>query len=293
MFCEFCGASLIGQKPLDTKSLGSTEDAVKEEYGVDADALTDVRVQGTPTFEEGDRLRLEIEGCPDPLFFEIEKEAVFGRKDPATGAMPDIDLTPFAGYRMGVSRRHAAISRNAENGLDVRDLGSSNGTFLNGQQLTAHRLYALRNGDELRLGQMVIRVLFEPAQAPHSAEAADAAAPQSEEETPAKTLTAQRPKELAAEGDAAKAEDAKPAAAASEAQQEAQAEVSGKKPPTDAAEAPSAAQPAATASEPEPTGQASEPAQPAASGTETRAEAEKPPQSPPDAPKAADKDERD
>ncbi len=241
VFCEFCGASLIGKQPLDTRTLGEKEEALQKQYGVDAKALTDVRAQGTSTFEQSDRLRLEIEGCPEPLFFELEREAIFGRKDPATGAMPDVDLTPFAGYRMGVSRRHAAISRNAENGLDVRDLGSSNGTFLNGQQLVAHRLYPLRNGDELRLGQMVIRVIFEPRQNAPSPpqEKKPTTKPTAQEPSSAQTLATQRPKPPTGGADAPQAQKAQPAAP----NVDAQARAPDKAPPPPDARAAQSAQP--------------------------------------------------
>lgn len=163
VFCENCGASLIGKMPLDTKSLNTTTSPDEQSPGgIDSHAVTDTKVQGTSTFNAGDALKLNIEGSPEPIVFEPKEEAIFGRRDPATGAMPDVDLTPFAGYRMGVSRRHAAIRKNDEKSLDLWDLGSSNGTFLNGQRLTAHRPYRLHDGDELRLGQMMIRINFEP-----------------------------------------------------------------------------------------------------------------------------------
>jgi pSer/pThr/pTyr-binding forkhead associated (FHA) protein len=77
--------------------------------------------------------------------------------------MPDVDLTPFAGYRMGVSRKHAVIRQNDETNerLDLWDMGSSNGTFLNGTRLNANRPYRLRDGDEIRFGQMIMRVYFQ------------------------------------------------------------------------------------------------------------------------------------
>ncbi len=291
VFCEYCGASLIGQQPLDTKSLDSAKDAAQMPDGVDAEALANVRAQGTATFKEGDHLRLEVEGCPEPLLFVMKDEAVFGRKDPATGAMPDIDLTPYAGYRMGVSRRHAAISRSVEHGLDVRDLGSSNGTFLNGQQLVAHRLYRLRNGDELRLGQMVIRLLFEPTKAAQSAPAEEKAPETPAEQAPAQASTTQRPSQSSAEDSAAPPEQAQPAAA------EPAKEVAAKSAPSpDSASAPSAQtqkgqsspaqQPAASASEPE-----KKPAQPsgAASAKDTGTASEKSSQSSSD---PSDKDKR-
>jgi pSer/pThr/pTyr-binding forkhead associated (FHA) protein len=61
---------------------------------------------------------------------------------------------------MGVSRRHAAI-RLQDKQLHVSDLGSSNGTFLNGTRLNAHRPYQIKDGDEVRLGQMVLRLYFQ------------------------------------------------------------------------------------------------------------------------------------
>ncbi len=142
---------------LSTKSLESAR------ANIDASVLLNVKIQGPENFAPEDTLRLEIEGSPDPVLLNPKAETIFGRRDPATGSMPDIDLTPFAGYRMGVSRRHAAIRHGDESTLDLWDLGSSNGTFLNGQRLSAHRPYRIRDGDEIRLGQMVVRVFFDPA----------------------------------------------------------------------------------------------------------------------------------
>ena len=187
IFCENCGASLIGKLPLSTRALDSIESELPD-IGVDASTVTDVSIQGTATFEHGMLVRLEVEGSPDPIRFNPGSETIFGRRDPATGDKPDIDLTPFAGYRMGVSRRHAAIRPGDENGLDLWDLGSSNGTFLNGQRLSAHRPYRLRDGDEIRLGQMVIHLYFEreasltPVPPPAASEAE--AAPEAEAAKP-------------------------------------------------------------------------------------------------------------
>lgn len=163
VFCENCGASLIGKMPVDTKSLDNEEDN-QTELAEATRRPEGEKPQGASTFPPGSYLRLELEGSPEPVLFQPKPETIFGRRDPATGAMPDIDLTPFAGYRMGVSRRHAAIRFGDERSLDLWDLGSSNGTFLNGQRLSAHRPYRLHDGDELRLGQMVIRLFFQVAE---------------------------------------------------------------------------------------------------------------------------------
>jgi len=199
-FCENCGASLIARPARDTNSLqtGATSPTSARPAAPSAVAdapghLPDARVEGRSVVREGDKLKLEIEDSPEPVTLSATQEIIFGRRDPATGALPDLDLTPHAGYRMGVSRRHAAIRPGVGGTLDLWDLGSSNGTFLNGQRLSAHRPYRLHDGDELRLGQMVIRVAFlsgaEGAPpAPQVGEAAGAPGPareaQSEKEPP-------------------------------------------------------------------------------------------------------------
>lgn len=234
IFCENCGASLIGKLPLSTRALDSAESDLPD-VGVDSSTLTDVSIQGSATFEHGMLLRLEVEGSADPIRFSPKSETIFGRRDPATGDKPDVDLTPFAGYRMGVSRRHAAIRPGDENGLDLWDLGSSNGTFLNAQRLSAHRPYHLRDGDEIRLGQMVIHIYFEreasltpvpppaqveaqtPTEAPRSEPLTAAPVPSPSEERPTEPFPpGPRPTPEAAEAKAAADQSEHPAEASAE-----------------------------------------------------------------------------
>jgi hypothetical protein len=160
IFCENCGASLLGGTPIGTRNIGSKEEPVDVPG---SSVINLVESAATDVFSPGAMLRIEIGGA-EALLVNPKAEMIFGRRDPATGAMPDIDLTPFAGYRMGVSRRHAAIRyAEAEQRLDLWDLGSSNGTFLNGTRLPAQKPHKLRDGDEIRLGQMIMRVYFQPA----------------------------------------------------------------------------------------------------------------------------------
>ncbi|MHB8625911.1 MAG: FHA domain-containing protein [Aggregatilineales bacterium] len=158
VFCENCGASLIGNSPISTKSLGG-DNALPEATEVA------VATTGESVLTDSTLLRIEIEGSNEPILLKPGPEVILGRRDPTTGAMPDVDLTQFAGYRMGVSRRHAALRPGEGRRLDLWDLGSSNGTFLNGTRLGAHRPYRLRDGDEIRLGQMLMRLYFHLPQA--------------------------------------------------------------------------------------------------------------------------------
>ncbi|PJF31925.1 MAG: hypothetical protein CUN51_03010 [Candidatus Thermofonsia Clade 1 bacterium] len=151
VFCENCGASLIGDAPLGTRTINEPLPSETRE--------TVAVIKSAETFPTDVMLRIEISDA-EPILLKQKRETIFGRRDPATGAMPDVDMTPFAGYRMGVSRRHAAIRRTENNQLELWDLGSSNGTYLNGVRLAAHRPNRLNDGDEIRLGQMVMRVRF-------------------------------------------------------------------------------------------------------------------------------------
>src|SRR5258708_22778575 len=157
VFCENCGASLIGDSPLSTKHYKEQQATNANEAAV-GDAL---KAAGSDIFSQGAVLRIEI-GESEPILLKPKLETVFGRRDAATGTMPDVDLTPFAGYRMGVSRKHAIIKQSEEaDRLELIDLGSSNGSFLNGARLNANKPYKLRDGDEVRLGQMIIHIYFQ------------------------------------------------------------------------------------------------------------------------------------
>lgn len=68
-----------------------------------------------------------------------------------------IDLTPFHAYELGVSRKHLLLSYE-EDQLVAYDLNSNNGSLLNGECLTWHTGKVLKDGDELMLGSLCIRV---------------------------------------------------------------------------------------------------------------------------------------
>jgi DNA-binding winged helix-turn-helix (wHTH) protein len=76
-----------------------------------------------------------------------------------------IGREPAAHIRLdlaAVSRRHAAINIHGEEAV-VQDLGSRNGTWLNGEKLEAAR--PLRTGDEIRIAQTAIRFQIAPGSA--------------------------------------------------------------------------------------------------------------------------------
>ena len=101
-----------------------------------------------------------VNGSSHPIIVEVSGDMIVGRADNVTDYVPDIDLSPHGAYRMGLSRRHAIIHRDND-GLIVKDLGSRNGTFVNGIQVTSGGTQTIKDGDDLRFGNLTLRITFQ------------------------------------------------------------------------------------------------------------------------------------
>ncbi len=164
--CERCGTVLAKNEDSSVSTKRFSEE--QSELGgqtSEAEAVSDsvrqaMSTAGSSEFHDNMMLRLEVDGAPTPIVLSPKGETTVGRRDPATGTMPDVDMTAYAGYRLGVSRTHAII-RLRDRQLEIYDLGSSNGTAVNGVRLVPHKPHLLRDGDEITLGKMSIRVLFQ------------------------------------------------------------------------------------------------------------------------------------
>jgi hypothetical protein len=105
------------------------------------------------------QLALRIRGHAEPVHIEVQDRFVIGRVHSRSTEKPDLNLNRYGGFFHGVSRQHVAILKD-ENLLQVEDLGSTNGTYLNGTRLLPHQPRMLRDGDELCLGHMIMRVYY-------------------------------------------------------------------------------------------------------------------------------------
>jgi hypothetical protein len=112
---------------------------------------------GTAYFGDQMVLRIMLRETNDLIEARFENECVIGRA--VEDVTPDIDLTRHNAVELGVSRRHVKLTRQSAT-IMVQDLGSVNGTFLNGQKLLPYQPRVLRNEDELRLGHMTLRISF-------------------------------------------------------------------------------------------------------------------------------------
>lgn len=92
-----------------------------------------------------------------PVQLEILEGAEAGVQVPVAGSLvigraDDADLTLADA---GVSRSHARVNADAA-GASIEDLGSSNGTFVNGERVEGSR--PLGDGDQIQLGGAILRV---------------------------------------------------------------------------------------------------------------------------------------
>ena len=72
---------------------------------------------------------------------------------------PLVDLSSFEALQLGISRVHALICR-TQDGYQITDLESSNGTWLENQRLVPRQTYPLESGDRIRLGRLNILVFY-------------------------------------------------------------------------------------------------------------------------------------
>ena len=91
--------------------------------------------------------------------FDIDQERMtIGRKNNAgPKARPDVEVITSDGY---MSKKHALITRKSNNSFIITDLGSANGTWLNGEKLSTNDSMYIENGDELKLGKTFFRIVI-------------------------------------------------------------------------------------------------------------------------------------
>lgn len=124
-----------------------------------------IHVEGQPENTEGIsppawRIRFELLHNPAEGFeIEIVDETVLGIMDGS------IDLKPYNGIDLGVSRRHLKLLPTPTELIAI-DLQSTNGTYLNERLLYPKTPYRLADGDVLSLGklELVLHIVIRPGE---------------------------------------------------------------------------------------------------------------------------------
>lgn len=84
-------------------------------------------------------------------------EMLIGRPDPVTGLLPEINLGPLDVQR-SLSRRHAKIVNEGGMMFLREEVGTTNGTFINGERVPTGQARPLSLGDTLRFGSVELKV---------------------------------------------------------------------------------------------------------------------------------------
>ena len=87
-------------------------------------------------------------------------EFTLGRSAEGQPIVPDVDLSPYNAYANGVSRLHAVLKL-IKDQIVLVDLGSSNGTYLNGNRLSPYVETSVAHGDVVYLGKLKMQLLIE------------------------------------------------------------------------------------------------------------------------------------
>jgi pSer/pThr/pTyr-binding forkhead associated (FHA) protein len=105
-------------------------------------------------------IALYIDDADEPLLVRMSRQTILGRYSSQGSAQPQIDLTPYGAFDKGISRMHAILKK-SKNGLEIEDLASANGTWLNTKRLQPYMATPLRSGDHIRIGQIEIEIHFD------------------------------------------------------------------------------------------------------------------------------------
>jgi hypothetical protein len=153
IFCSECGAYLLEEISRDTEVMGADIKWL-------GDTADRTRVRSALADDEPVTVRLTIGGKREVEVEVGRKSILIGRLDPTANILPEVDLSGEA-HQKGISRRHARIFKH-EGNLVIEDLGSANGTYINGKRLVPYLFEPLSDRDLLQLGTLLIRVRIRP-----------------------------------------------------------------------------------------------------------------------------------
>lgn len=152
IFCSECGAQLVYADGVPTSVIPPSHSNPLPHQDLHQE-VSDSHVSPSNI-----RITLNIVNSGEVLNLGQRSEFTLGRVSEGQPIIPDIDLTPYNAYDSGVSRMHLSIK--IKDQVYVTDLGSANGTRINGRRVGANMPYVIKHGDILTLGKFNIQILF-------------------------------------------------------------------------------------------------------------------------------------
>ncbi|MCX6079743.1 MAG: FHA domain-containing protein [Chloroflexi bacterium] len=149
IFCSDCGTQLLQANTFQTQKFKTGN----------IDLNNDAQRVNEISKDSGIWISLHLLESGHILAFSDRIEFTLGRLSDHQPIEPDVDLTPYKAFDNGVSRLHAVIRRSANN-VALVDLGSSNGTYINGLRIPPNLEHPLRHGDIIALGKLKIQIVL-------------------------------------------------------------------------------------------------------------------------------------
>lgn len=153
LFCSECGAKLVSSDPDTTQSINRSASDIL------VNMVSPVAEPPSVTTSSDTVISLHLVGSGQVLHLAGRSDFTLGRVAEGQPILPDVDLSPYDAYSQGVSRLHAAL-KVVNQRVVITDLGSANGTRVNGQKIMPHIDYPVNHGDMIALGKLKIQVLI-------------------------------------------------------------------------------------------------------------------------------------
>lgn len=152
LYCSQCGSQIY--QNTDTTVTIPSSDLIKEKEKVVEEPV----FPEPPADKSESNVALYLVDADEYIHIDERAEITVGRETEGQMVVPDIDLGPFDAYQAGVSRLHVHLNLSGPQ-MTIKDLGSSNGTLVNGVKLKPHTNQIIQNGDILTIGNLEIQIL--------------------------------------------------------------------------------------------------------------------------------------
>jgi len=124
--------------------------------GVTLEGMSGIsKATGQRAIAQSEALAYFISKASGNVFPVFKSDSLIGRYDSVTGMAPDIDLTNEDSAR-NISRRHARIVVKEGKPFVAEEIGTMNGTYLNGHKMPTGVLTPVNDGDELTLCRLTL-----------------------------------------------------------------------------------------------------------------------------------------
>jgi hypothetical protein len=153
LFCNECGTQLVVVDRMATQSLKHVStNALKSPF------FNRLTGPFTTTGQLDTLISLHLLESGEVIQLSGKKEYGLGRAADGNTDV-DVDLSRFEAYAQGVSRSHAILKVDSQR-VYITDLGSSNGTRVNGQKISSNIDFPLNHGDLIALGKLKMQFLL-------------------------------------------------------------------------------------------------------------------------------------